>query len=112
MLGGDLIPVRFLFLDDAAHPLRHELVLRSEMAIQRHLVRPRRLGERFHADPANTDATEQVVGGFEDALAWWRTGRVGHGERRCSDDSRRFGYLTCVLPIGNIANVTDRYRAW
>src|SRR6187397_2845136 len=111
MRDGDRLPVLLLLLDDAAHPLRHELVLRREVTIQGHFVRPRRLGQRFHADTPNADATKQVVGSLENALAWRDARGVGHDKSECvefGDDCD----LTCVLPIGNMPNVTDRYLVW
>ena len=44
--------------DDAAHPLCHELVLRLEVAVERHLVRAGGLGDRFDADATNPLATK------------------------------------------------------
>ena len=73
MFGDDLVPGPILFGDDTAHPLRHELVLRREVAVERHLVRARCLGDRFHSDAANALPPKQIVGGRKDALA----GRLG-----------------------------------
>ena len=75
VLGDDLRPRRLLLGEDAAHPLGDELVLRLEVAVERHLRRARRFGDRLHADAADADAPEELVGGGEDALA----SRLAHG---------------------------------
>ena len=111
-MGGDnLAQLRFLLPDDPAHPLGNELVLRLEVPIQRHLVRPRRLGDRIDADATNPHATEQIVGRLENALTWWDAEFAGGGHGTAEVRVPRWTrtrYLTSVLPIGNMPEVTDR----
>jgi hypothetical protein len=47
------------------------------VSVQRHLVRPGRLGDRLDTDAANPDPTEEIVGCLENALAWWDTEFAG-----------------------------------
>src|SRR6266550_7440967 len=67
--GTELIPFRILGRDDAAHPLGDELILGFEVAIERHLVRPRRLGDRFDADTADPLLPKQHIRRFENPLS-------------------------------------------
>src|SRR6185369_8019160 len=84
MGGGNLIQLRFLLGDDAAHPLGDELVLRLEVPVERHLVRPRRFGDRLDADATNPHPTEQIVGRLENALTGWDSEFAGVRHGYCS----------------------------
>src|SRR3984957_15529490 len=47
----------------------NELVLRIEVAVERHLAGARGLGDRFHAYPSDALAVEEVLRAVEDAVA-------------------------------------------
>src|SRR5258705_11781145 len=60
VLLGEILPVLFLVGDHPLHPFRYQLVLRVEVAIKRHLVRLRRLGDGFDPDATYALAMEKV----------------------------------------------------
>src|SRR5258705_6542320 len=60
VLLGEVLPVLFLVGDDPLTPFRYQLVLRVEVAIERHLVGLRRLGDRFDPDAPDALFVKQV----------------------------------------------------
>src|ERR1700682_1728704 len=51
---GKILPLLLFVRDYPAHPFRYQLILRVEVAVERHLVRLRRLGDRFDPNAADT----------------------------------------------------------
>src|SRR5258707_864871 len=68
-LGVEILPVFFFMGDDPAHPFRDQLILGSEVAVKRHLVRLRRLGDRLDAAPADALLMKQVASRHKNPLA-------------------------------------------
>src|SRR6202165_527884 len=116
VLGVEILPVFLFVRDDPAHPFRDQLILRSEVAVERHLVRLRRLGDRFDPDTSDTLFMKQVS--------------CRHQNPRPNGDGRATTFslfqsvignicfhnslypsLTKMLPIGNIGVLTVCYRS-
>ena len=68
--GLDLRPNLVRLLSLVIEIFENEIVLRAEVAIERHLVGARRLGDGFDADAANAMTVEEVLSAVDDALAW------------------------------------------
>src|SRR6266853_2529144 len=116
VLGVEILPV-FLFVgDDPAHPFRDQLILRSEVAVERHLVGLRRLGDCFNADSTDAVFMKQVTSRYENPLA--KRDRVPSFLFRfrpaavniCLHDSL-YPSLTKMLPTGNIGRTMECYRS-
>src|SRR5204863_6785857 len=69
VLGVEILPLVFLVRDASAHPLRDELVLRVEVAVERHLVRLRRFRDRLDADAADPLLVKQITSRHQNPLA-------------------------------------------
>src|SRR2546423_1485765 len=99
MLRYNLVPRRLLLRDESTHPLGDELVLRREVPVERHLVRPGFRRDGLDADAANSVATEEVVGRGENPLAGSYLSRSCHVGNSPSDPLIHCLFRT--LPIGN-----------
>jgi hypothetical protein len=62
------IPKGLGFADGVAQAGHHQFVLRAEVAVHRHFVRPGRLGDRIDANAAEPVATEQLAGSADNAV--------------------------------------------
>src|SRR2546423_9613036 len=113
---GQVFPL-FLFVGDyPAHPFGDQLVLLVEVAVQGHLVRLRRLGDRFDADAPDTLFMKQVPSGNENPLANGDPGsayflRLGRLFVNICLHDRLYPSLTKMLPTGNIGVLAECYRS-
>jgi len=116
VLGVEILPLLFFVRNDSAHPFRDQLILRVEVAVQRHLVRLRRLGDRFDTDAANALFMKQGTGRNENPLANRDRGPASFLRLQpvfvniCLHDSS-YPSLTKMLPTGNIGVTTECYRS-
>ncbi len=85
----DRVPGDVEFGGEAPQAFDDERVLRSEVAVERHLVGVGGLGNGVDADRVDAVAIEQLARRGEDALAWRRLLRQ-LGRRRCADRDLRF----------------------
>src|SRR5947207_2737234 len=116
VLGGQVLPLFFLVGDHAAHPLRAQLVLRVEVAIERHLVGLRRFCDRLDADATDSLFVEEIPSSHQNPLA--------NGYTRPAPRLRLlpvfvniclhagfYPSLTKMLPTGNIGVTGICYRS-
>src|SRR6185436_17178718 len=117
VLRGEVLPLLFLVGDDPAHPLGDEVLLRVEVAVERHFVRLRRFGDGLYADATNTVLMKQIASRHQDSLANGHTmpalrfGLGPVGVNICSHDGWLYPSLTIMLPTGNIGVITKCYRS-
>jgi hypothetical protein len=89
MSGFKSVPDRLGLPGDLAQAGDHQIVLRAEVTIQRHLVGPGRLGDRFDPDGADAVAIKQLAGGRQNAgtrgdflvfaAGWRHLRKLAHG---------------------------------
>jgi len=115
MHGGQILPLLFFVRDYASHPFRDQVILRVEVAVERHLVRLRRFGNRFDADAPNALLMKQVPCRHENPLANGNRGaalfsRLTVAVNICLHDTF-YPSLTRMLPVGNIGAGAECYRS-
>src|SRR6266516_1240169 len=113
--GGQILPLIFFVRDYAPHPFRDQVILRVEVAVERHLVRLRRFGDRFDADAPNALLMKQVPRRHENPLANGNRGaalfsRLTVAVNICLHDTF-YPSLTRMLPLGNIRAGAECYRS-
>src|ERR1700680_3802470 len=114
--GVQILPVFFLVRDHPAHPLRYQLILGSEVAVERHLVRLRGLGDRFDAYAAYSLFMKQVASRHEkplakrDSVADWFFRFRPLAVNICLHD-KLYPSLTKMLPVGNMGVPMKCYRS-
>ncbi len=93
--GGQTLPQRVALPGELAYVGGDELVLGTEMSVERHFVGCRGLGDGVDADGPDAVPIEQVARGGENAIAWRRLRRLGEW----SGNGANHGLLTGVLPV-------------
>jgi hypothetical protein len=80
MGGFKSIPDRLGVLRDLPQARNHQIVLRAEVTIQRHLVGASHVGDRIDTDRADPVLAKQIPGRADDALSrpWQNGGAVLH----------------------------------
>ena len=113
VLGAEIPPFLLFVGDYSLHPFRDQLVLRVEVAVKRHLVGLRCLGDRLDSNAANAVFVEKISSRNQNPLAD-RNPRarllLAIAVNICLHDSF-YPYLTEMLPIGNIEVLTACYRS-
>src|SRR5947207_12223068 len=117
VLAGEILPLFLLVGDDAAHPLRDQLILGVEVPVEGHLVGLRRLGDRFDADAADALLVEQVPRRHQNPLANGHSRPALRPRLRavavniCLHGDLFYPTLTKMLPTGNIGVLLKCYRS-
>src|ERR1700704_6569794 len=102
------IPPHFVDLGgDAAQIGDDEIVLRIEVAVERHLIGAGRLRDCFYPHAADAVPMKQIPGRQENSLAWPQNVGTGFGHLVSSRNIDVPSRLTAVLPVGNVA-VTEQ----
>src|SRR5437868_5554695 len=116
VLGGEVLPLFFLVGDHTADPFGDQLVLRVEVAVERHLVGLRRFRDRFDPDAADPLLVKQVASRHQNPLANGQARpalllRFGPVVVNICLHAVYYPSLTKMLPTGNIGVVTKCYRS-
>ena len=74
MGGFKSVPDRLGVSSDLAKAGNHQIVLRAEVTIQRHLVSPRHVRNRVNADPSDPMFAKEIPSCADDALPRFQRG--------------------------------------
>src|SRR5258707_4793434 len=97
-------PPHFVELDgDAAQIGDDEIVLRIEVAVERHLIGAGSLRDCFHPNAADALPMKQIPGRQENSLAWPQSVGTGPGHPVFSRNIAVPPPLAHALPVGNDA---------
>ena len=116
VLRVEILPLLLFVGDDPAHPFGNQLILRLEVAVQRHFVRLGRLGDRFDPHAADPLFMKQVSSRHQNPRAQRYGGPATFSRFQpvvgniCFHEML-YPSLTKMLPTGNIGVLVECYRS-